>query len=74
MGDELTPEDQHMCNIWQGEFPTNNDASDGYVGTSPVDEYEPNGYGFIIWRAMCGNGVWMYLILIIISKRQRLIL
>ncbi|WP_337031386.1 formylglycine-generating enzyme family protein [Paenibacillus illinoisensis] len=53
-GDELTPEDQHMCNIWQGEFPTNNDASDGYVGTSPVDEYEPNGYGIY---NMAGN-VW----------------
>ncbi|WP_413408501.1 formylglycine-generating enzyme family protein [Paenibacillus amylolyticus] len=53
-GDELTPDGKHMCNIWQGEFPTNNDALDGYVGTAPVDEYEPNGYGIY---NMAGN-VW----------------
>lgn len=32
-------------NIWQGVFPTKNHASDGYLGTAPVDAYEPNGYG-----------------------------
>ena len=31
-----------------------NEESDGYTGTSPVDEYEPNGYGIY---NMCGN-VW----------------
>lgn len=44
-GDELTPNGQHLCNIWQGEFPHTNTADDGYVGTAPVDAFPPNGYG-----------------------------
>lgn len=44
-GDVLEPDGKHQCNIWQGTFPTINDASDGYIGTAPVDTYEPNGYG-----------------------------
>nr|WP_246183478.1 formylglycine-generating enzyme family protein [Paenibacillus methanolicus] len=44
-GDELKQGGQHRCNIWQGKFPVKNNASDGYVGTAPVDAYEPNGYG-----------------------------
>lgn len=44
-GDELTPEGKHMCNVWQGEFPAVNTVEDGYVGTAPVDSFEPNGYG-----------------------------
>ena len=44
-GDELTPGGAHQCNIWQGVFPENNSADDGYKGTAPVDAYEPNGYG-----------------------------
>jgi formylglycine-generating enzyme required for sulfatase activity len=27
------------------KFPTRNTAEGGFVGTCPVDEYEPNGYG-----------------------------
>ena len=44
-GDELTPDGEHRCNIWQGVFPDENSADDGYKGTAPVDAYEPNGYG-----------------------------
>ncbi|MFD9030882.1 formylglycine-generating enzyme family protein [Streptomyces sp. NPDC059567] len=44
-GDELTPGGRHMCNIWQGEFPTVNTAADGYVGTAPVKSFRPNGFG-----------------------------
>jgi sulfatase modifying factor 1 len=44
-GDLLKQGGQHRCNIWQGKFPTVNNASDGYVGTAPVNAYEPNGYG-----------------------------
>ena len=44
-GDLLKPNGQHHCNIWQGKFPTKNNASDGFAGTAPVDAYEPNGYG-----------------------------
>lgn len=41
-------------NIWQGEFPLNNTKEDGYLSTSPVDEYPPNNYGLY---NMVGN-VW----------------
>lgn len=44
-GDELMPEGEHRCNIWQGSFPVANTGDDGYVGTAPVDAYKPNGYG-----------------------------
>ena len=44
-GDELTPEGRHACNIWQGEFPQNDTAEDGFAGVSPVGSFPPNGYG-----------------------------
>lgn len=44
-GDELTPGGKHMCNVWQGVFPTENTKEDGYLGTAPVAGFEPNGYG-----------------------------
>jgi formylglycine-generating enzyme len=44
-GDELTPDGEHRCNIWQGRFPTRNTVEDGYAGTCPVDAFAPNGYG-----------------------------
>lgn len=44
-GDELEPGGEHRCNIWQGEFPTRDLGSDGYVGTAPADAFEPNGHG-----------------------------
>ncbi|EMR05988.1 Serine/threonine-protein kinase pkn1 [Bhargavaea cecembensis DSE10] len=53
-GDELMPDGKHECNIWQGEFPLNNTASDGFTGTAPVQSYSPNGYGLY---NMSGN-VW----------------
>jgi formylglycine-generating enzyme required for sulfatase activity len=53
-GDELTPEGRHLCNIWQGEFPTHDTAEDGYAGTCPVDAFPPNGYGLY---SVAGN-VW----------------
>jgi sulfatase modifying factor 1 len=44
-GDELTPGGRHMCNIWQGVFPTQNTAEDGYAGTAPAMSFRPNGHG-----------------------------
>lgn len=43
-GDELTPDGEHRCNIWQGSFPDHNTAEDGYVGTAPVGSFQPNEY------------------------------
>lgn len=43
-GDELTPGGKHLCNVWQGQFPRQDLAEDGYAGTCPVDAFPPNGY------------------------------
>lgn len=53
-GDELMPGGEWNCNIWQGKFPHENTAEDGYLTTAPVKTYMPNGYG--LWQ-MAGN-VW----------------
>lgn len=53
-GDELNPDGEWNCNIWQGRFPHDNSAEDGYLTTAPVNSYRPNGYG--LWQ-MAGN-VW----------------
>jgi formylglycine-generating enzyme required for sulfatase activity len=44
-GDELEPGGRHAMNVWQGTFPSHNSGDDGWLGTCPVDEYEPNGHG-----------------------------
>ena len=44
-GDDLTPNGQHLCNVWQGRFPYQNTAEDGYPATSPVTAFPPNQYG-----------------------------
>jgi formylglycine-generating enzyme len=53
-GEELAPGGQWLANTWQGEFPVENTAEDGYRGTAPVGRYRPNGYGLL---DMIGN-VW----------------
>jgi formylglycine-generating enzyme len=53
-GEELTPGGRHMANTWQGTFPQQNLAEDGYTRTSPVGAFPPNGYGI---HDMIGN-VW----------------
>ena len=53
-GDELSPGGQHLANTWQGRFPAENDLSDGWLYTSPVATYPPNGFGLY---DMIGN-VW----------------
>lgn len=44
-GDEERPGGRFMLNRWTGQFPYHNDASDGFVGTSPVGSFPANGYG-----------------------------
>jgi len=44
-GDQLKPDGQHRCNIWQGDFPERNTGDDGYRATAPVNAFEPNGHG-----------------------------
>lgn len=53
-GTELLQNNRYHCNIWQGDFPFQNDLSDGYGGTAPAKYYEPNNYGCY---QMIGN-VW----------------
>lgn len=51
-GDEFAPGGVNLANTWQGEFPWQNSATDGWLGTSPVGAYPPNGYGLL---DMIGN-------------------
>jgi formylglycine-generating enzyme required for sulfatase activity len=53
-GDNFEPDGQIMANTWQGEFPIENLAKDGFEWTSPIGSFPPNGYGLY---DMIGN-VW----------------
>jgi sulfatase modifying factor 1 len=53
-GDELEPDGEHRCNVWQGRFPSLNTAADGYAGTCPADAFPANGFGL---HNVSGN-VW----------------
>eukprot|EP01112_Ceratiomyxa_fruticulosa_P013235 TRINITY_DN3706_c0_g3_i2.p1 TRINITY_DN3706_c0_g3~~TRINITY_DN3706_c0_g3_i2.p1 ORF type:complete len:415 (+),score=63.18 TRINITY_DN3706_c0_g3_i2:56-1246(+) len=44
-GNELTPNGQHLMNIWQGFFPVINELGDGYYSTAPVKAFPPNLFG-----------------------------
>ena len=53
-GDELLVNGKWQANIWQGKFPNENKAEDGFKGTAPVASFPANGFGLF---DMSGN-VW----------------
>lgn len=53
-GGDLSPGGRHMANIWQGKFPFDNTAKDGFAGAAPVKSFPPNALGLY---DMAGN-VW----------------
>jgi len=53
-GDQSPADGSSRANIWQGTFPNQDLAGDGFSGTAPVKSFPPNGYGLY---DMAGN-VW----------------
>jgi formylglycine-generating enzyme required for sulfatase activity len=53
-GDEQKPAGKWPANVWQGQFPAENTAEDGYPRAAPVASFSPNAYGLY---DMAGN-VW----------------
>lgn len=53
-GNEPPEQAVGKANFWQGRFPVQNFALDGYEATAPVKAFPPNGYGLY---DMAGN-VW----------------
>ena len=44
-GDDREPGGEHRMNVFQGTFPSDDTAADGYRGTCPVDAFPANGHG-----------------------------
>jgi formylglycine-generating enzyme required for sulfatase activity len=44
-GNSFNPNGAEAMNTWCGDFPSYSSRPEGYVGTVPVNAFEPNGYG-----------------------------
>ena len=44
-GDESKPGGRNMANTWQGRFPVQNTAKDGFARTAPIKSFPANAYG-----------------------------
>jgi sulfatase modifying factor 1 len=53
-GEELKPDGKFIANIWEGQFPHQNSAEDGFVRAAPVGSFAANGFGLL---DIAGN-VW----------------
>jgi len=53
-GNERVDEGKIHCNYFQGNFPHNNQGSDGFTGSATVKSFAPNGYGLYDM----GGNVW----------------
>jgi sulfatase modifying factor 1 len=53
-GDKPEEDGKHMCNNWQGKFPNENTAADGFAFSSPSKSFLPNAFQLF---DMAGN-VW----------------
>ncbi len=53
-GDEPAPQGEWVANVWQGDFPVQDDAADGHTYLAQVGSYPPNALGVFD----LGGNVW----------------
>lgn len=53
-GNTFQRRSSYRANIFQGDFPKKDTGKDGFKGTCPVDQYEPNNWGLF----NCVGNVW----------------
>lgn len=56
-GNQFRPEGRWMANTWQGQFPSENTAADGFTGIAPVRQFPPTTTASTTCRVTSGSGV-----------------